>query len=67
MYGIDVAISMLEGPEISELRQQELALARRMALAIDVILNTGVLDIRIESAKDLIRELKRVYPETGEI
>jgi hypothetical protein len=69
MYGIDVAISMLEGPDLSEHRRKELALARVMAVAIDVILNTADadLDIRIETAKDLVRELKCVYPETREI
>lgn len=66
MYGIDVAVSLLEGPEISEHRRKELALAELMAVAIDVILNTGEsnLEIRIETAKDMIRELKHIYPET---
>ena len=67
MYGIDIAVSILEGPEISQNRRHELALARRMALALNVLLNGGDLKIRIESAKDLVRELKRVYPETGEL
>jgi hypothetical protein len=69
MYGIDVAVSMLEGPDISERRQKELALARLMAAAIDVILNTGEtdLDTRIETAKEMVRELKHAYPEAGEV
>jgi hypothetical protein len=69
MYGIDVAISMLEGPDISEHRRKELALARLMAVAIDVILNTGEtdLDVRIETAKDMVREFRHVFPETSEI
>jgi hypothetical protein len=69
MYGIDVAISMLEGPDISEHRRKELALARLMAVAIDVILNTGEtdLDARIETAKDMVREFRHVFPETSEI
>jgi len=69
MYGIDVAVSLLEGPDISEHRRKELALARLMAVAIDVILNTGEsdLDTRIETAKEMVREFKHVYPETREI
>jgi hypothetical protein len=69
MYGIDLAVSILDGPNLSEHRRQELALARRMALAIGVILNTDEtnLGIRVESAKDLVRELRCVYPETGEL
>jgi hypothetical protein len=69
MYGIDVAVSLLEGPDISERRRKELALAQLMAVAIDVILNTGEsdLDTRIETAKEMVREFKHVYPETREI
>jgi hypothetical protein len=69
MYGIDVAVSLLEGPDISEHRRKELALVRLMAVAIDVILNTGEtdLDIRIETAKDMIREVRHVYPEVCEV
>ena len=69
MYGIDVAVSLLEGPDISEHRRKELALARLMAVAIDVILNTREtdLDIRIETAKDMIREFRHVFPETCEV
>jgi hypothetical protein len=67
MYGIDVAVSILDGPELSENRRAELRLARRMALAINVLLNGGDLEIRIESAKNMIREFKKVYPETGEL
>jgi hypothetical protein len=48
-----------------ELRRKELALARLLQIAIDMIRNTGEsdLDIRIENAKDMIREFKHVYPE----
>jgi hypothetical protein len=69
MYGIDVAVSLLEGPDISERRRKELALAQLMAVAIDVILNTGEsdLDTRIETAREMVREFKHVYPETREI
>jgi len=69
MYGIDLAVSISDGPELSEHRRKELALARLMAAAIGVMLYTGDADadIRIETAKDMIRELKDVYPETREL
>jgi hypothetical protein len=65
MYGIDIAVSIAEGPELSEHRRKELALARLMAVAIGTMLYTGEndLDIRIETAKDMIRELRHTYPE----
>ena len=48
--GIDCAASILEGPDLSEHRRKELALARLMAVSIGVILNTVEtdLDTRIE-------------------
>lgn len=69
MYGIEIAVSMLDGPDLSEHRRRELALVRLMAVAIDVILNTGEdgLDVRIETAKDLVREMQVLYPESREI
>ena len=69
MFGIDCAVSILDGPELSEHRRKELALARLMAEAIGIMLYTGEtdLDIRIENAKDMIREFKNVYPEAREI
>jgi hypothetical protein len=69
MYGIDLAVSISDGPELSEHRRKELALARLMAVAIGVILYTGDADadIRIETAKDMVREFKKVYPETREL
>jgi hypothetical protein len=50
-------------------KRNELALARLLVTAIDMIRNTGPsdLDIRIENAKDMIRELKLTYPEAMEI
>ena len=67
--GLDHVLSMLEGPDLTERRRGELALVRLMVTAIEMILYTGDsdLDIRIENAKDMIRELKRTYPEAGEI
>lgn len=65
MFGIDLAASILDGPELSERRRRELALAQLMAVAIGVILYTGEtdVDIRVETAKDMIREIKHTYPE----
>ncbi len=59
----------MDGPELSEHRRRELALARLMAEAIAVILYTGEddLDVRIDTARDMVREFKHVYPETREI
>jgi hypothetical protein len=69
VFGIDLAVSISDGPELSEHRRKELALARLMAEAIGIMLYTGDsdLDIRIENAKDMIREFKHVYPEAREI
>jgi hypothetical protein len=60
---------MLEGPELTERRRGELALVRLMAVAMELLLYTGDsdLDIRVENAKDMIREFKHVYPEAREI
>jgi hypothetical protein len=67
MFGIDLAVSIVDGPELSERRRKELALARLMAETIAVILYTGESDsdIRIEAAKDMLREFRLVYPEIG--
>ena len=69
MFGIDLAVSIMDGPDLSEQRRKELALARLMAVAIGVMLYTGDADadIRIETAKDMIREFKHLYPETREL
>ena len=69
MFGIDLAASILDGPELSEHRRKELALARMMSVAIGVMLYTGDADadIRIETAKDMVREFKHVYPEIAEL
>lgn len=64
MFGIDVAVSIMDGPDLSEKRRKELALARLMAETIGVILYTAEseLDIRIDAAKDMVREFRHVYP-----
>jgi hypothetical protein len=66
VFGIDIAVSIMDGPELSEHRRKELALARLMAKTIDVILYTGEsdVDVRIEAAKDMVREFREVYEET---
>lgn len=58
----------MDGPELSEMRRKELALARLMAETIGVILYTGESDsdIRLEAAKDMVREFRHVYPEIAE-
>jgi hypothetical protein len=69
VFGIDLAVSMLDGPDLTERRRGELALVRLMVTAIEMILYTGDTDlgIRIENAKDVVREFKQVYPETREL
>jgi hypothetical protein len=69
MFGIDLAVSIVDGPELSERRRKELALARLMAETIAVILYTGESDsdIRIDAAKDMVREFRHVYPDIAEI
>ena len=69
MTGLDHVLSMLEGPELTERRRGELALVRLMVTAIEMILYMGPsdLDIRIENAKDMIREFEHVYPEAREV
>ena len=69
MFGIDLAVSIMDGDDLSEHRRKELALARLMAETIGVILYTreSDVDIRIDAAKDMIREFRDVYEETKEL
>jgi len=67
MFGIDLAVSIMDGPELSEKRRKELALALLMAETIGVLLYESDSHIRIEAAKDMTREFRRVYPEIAEI
>ena len=69
MFGIELAVSIMDGADLSEHRRKELALALLMAETIGVILYTGESDsdIRIEAAKDIVRKFRLVYPEIAEI
>jgi hypothetical protein len=69
VFGIELAVSIIDGPELSEKRRKELALALLMAETIGVILYTGESDsdIRTEAAKDMVRKFRVVYPEIAEI
>lgn len=55
----------MDGPDLSEKRRKELALAGMMAEAIAVILYTAESEsgLRLDAAKDMARELRHVYPE----
>jgi len=59
-----LAIAVLPSPE--ERKRRERVLARLLVIALDPLLSEGHTDlsVRIETAKDLIRELEFVYPET---
>jgi hypothetical protein len=65
----DAHNTSLAVPMTPERRRGELALAGLLQIAIDMIRSTDPsdLDIRIENAKDMIREFKHVYPEAREI
>jgi len=69
VFGIELAVSIMDGADLSEHRRKELALARLMAETIGVILYTGEsdVDVRIDAAKDMIREFKHVYPEAVDV
>jgi hypothetical protein len=69
VFGIELAVSIIDGPNLSEKRREELALALLMAETIGVMLYTDESDsdIRYEAAKDLVRKFRHVYPEIAEI
>jgi hypothetical protein len=69
MFGIDLAVSIMDGPDLSEKRRQDLALALLMAETIGVMLYTDESDSdnRIEAAKDIVCKFRHVYPEIAEI
>ena len=69
MFGIELAVGIMDGPELSEKRREELALALLMAETIGVILYTSESDsdMRIKAVKDMVRKFRHVYPEIAEI
>ena len=69
MFGIDLAVSIMDGPDLSAQRRKELVLARLMAETIGVILYTAESDsgIRIDAAKDMVHEVRAVYGAIAEI
>jgi hypothetical protein len=50
-FGIDLAVSIIDGPNLPEKRRKELALARLMAETIGVILYTGESDSEISELR----------------
>lgn len=56
-------------PTAEERRRRELMLARLLVIALEMLLSEGHIDlaIKIETAKDLIREFKHAYPEATNI
>jgi len=53
-------------PPADERKHRERVLARLLVMVLEMLLTEGHTDlaIRIETAKDIIREFKHVYPET---
>ena len=53
-------------PPADERKRRERALARLLIFALEMLLTEGHTDlaIKIETAKDMIREFKHTYPET---
>jgi hypothetical protein len=53
-------------PSADERKRRERVLARLLVLALEMLLSEGYIDlsIKIEIAKDMIREFKHAYPET---
>lgn len=59
-----LALALIPAPE--ERKRRERLLARLLLLALEMLLSEGHIDlgVKIETAKDMILELKHVYPET---
>lgn len=53
-------------PSAVERRRREAVLARLLVTTLEMLLSEGHTDmaVKIETAKDMIREFKHVYPET---
>lgn len=66
MSNADTPLAIAVLPSAEERKRRERVLARLLVIELDMLLNEGHTDlaVRIETANDLIRELKFVYPET---
>ena len=53
-------------PSADERKRRERVLARLLVIALEMLLSEGYIDlaVKVETAKDMIREFKHVYPET---
>ncbi|MGA8733653.1 MAG: hypothetical protein WB558_07000 [Terriglobales bacterium] len=58
-----LAVALIPAPD--ERKRRERLLARLLLLALEMLLSEGHTDlsVKIETAKDMIREFKHVYPE----
>jgi hypothetical protein len=58
-----LAVALIPAPE--ERKRRERLLAMLLVIALEMLLSEGHIDlaVKIETAKDMIRELKHVYPE----
>jgi hypothetical protein len=52
-------------PSAEERKRRERLLASLLVITLEMLLNEGQIDlaVKIETAKDMIREFKHVYPE----
>jgi hypothetical protein len=59
-------LAVVPPPTAEERRRRELMLARLLVITLEMLLSEGHTDlaVKIEIAKDMIREFKHVYPET---
>ena len=59
-----LAVAVL--PSAEERKRRERVLARLLVITLEMLLSDGHTDlaVKIETAKDIIREFKHVYPET---
>lgn len=62
-----LAVALIPAPE--ERKRREHLLARLLVITLEMLLSEGHTDlaIKIETAKDIIREFKHTYPETMNI
>jgi len=64
--GTPEVLAVVPLPSPVERRRRENMLARLLVITLEMLLSEGHTDLatKIETAKDMIRELKHVYPET---